>query len=313
MDGNFLKKGFLSGFWKRIGPFYGRILNRYLAKEPFRIGIFGLKGAGKTTYIARYYQYLRDQMDEEWNATCEDQESNQYLQGILKSISRGEVCETRIPQPLRIITSCQKDGWRRLFRIHTYDIPGGNLETLQGICDDLGNCHGLVFLIDPMGINPTTLEACERMLLQLSSNGTPPPMAFIFSKLDHPEAPEDLRRDLWGNMELQEGDSFSKRSQYFARQKLPGCYKLVLQSFDVEFFSLTSFGDWMETTSSSGEQVVVPDPDKPPLGLHLPMEWLYKKIWEKRKRRFLLFFCLGMAIFLGGLLFFLLGYLITSS
>ena len=259
----------------------------------FRLLLLGPKGVGKTTYLARYYQYLREYMGEPWHAFAEEEKTKEYLEGVLEALQKGELSSTEEPVPLYITTMRKKGNTLVVAKIHTYDLPGGT-EVSEKL---LKECDALMVMICPFELSPSLSSELESIFLKLKEEERYPPVAFVLTKLDHPDSPLKLQSSSYEELE--------KEAEFFVKEKLPGLYKLVTPYFSLFFFGLSSFGDWQEVEREK-EVILIPDFAKPPLGIHLPLEWICETLWQKRKsKKILLLVVLGIVFFL--LFFWILG------
>ena len=276
----------------RVTLLFRRLVS-YLRRRKQRISLqvllLGPKGAGKTTYLARYYQYLREYLGEPWHAFAEEENSRRYLEKVLEALQKGELSPTEEPVPLYITTMRKKESSLVVAKIHTYDLPGGVAlpEKL------LHSCDALLVMISPFEISSNLSSELELVFLKLKAEERLLPVGFVLTKLDHPNSPIKLQSGSY--------ERLKEEAEFFVKEKLPSLYKLISQSFPIFFFSISSFGDWQEV-EKEGKTRLIPDFAKPPLGIHLPMEWICETLWQQKKGQKLLFFLLA----LGGLLLLLL-------
>lgn len=282
-----------------------RVFYKLFTPRQVHIGILGTKGSGKTVFLARFYEYLREKMADEWNATADDEETRRYLYETLEKIYQGELEETIQPHLLNLTITRGEDGFYHSYVIRTIDISGRDFAQSDYACKSLDKFDGGMFLIDPMRVSPEEKEVYERVLKRLAHKRTrslltfwTPPLAFVFTKLDHPDTPEELRED-FREEEVFESHSAVNRARFYAQKVLPGNFKTVAARFrKVNYFAISSFGDWLEKTNHRGEKVLVPDPDKPPVGLHTPMEWLCDEVIYRKCR--LNLYRLALVLLFGG-------------
>lgn len=142
------------------------------SQDEIRLGIWGTSGAGKTTYLTRLYGALIQ--SGRWEVQIDDN-AERFINQNLAKIDGGEFPErTRVrpgePLPIYSYTLIPKPSnniTNKTVVLRFIDAPGGFYEDLNDyegeelvsdgenessmdIVDYLLNCHGIIFLIDPM-------------------------------------------------------------------------------------------------------------------------------------------------------------------
>ncbi len=261
------------------------------------IGIWGPKGAGKTTYLSVLYQ---DCLANGWKMKAADEESDEFrLKNYQLLFEKGEFPFATRQQDVGVytydISRVGALGVAQAYRLVLADASGEwfenpiqtrNLfpEITTNPYDRLIKCDGLVLLLDPEEVQTqqTThyvtisraLGALERSASHNSINKPIVPwMAICFTKMD---------RDKY----LFKIDLEGQKMNDFARQVLgPHIYQDILNACDpsrVKFFGCSSIGFQHNgkmssaiATEESGERRI--DPDKiTPINIFKPIEWLLR-------------------------------------
>ena len=260
------------------------------------IGIWGPKGAGKTTYLSVLYH---DCLANGWKMKAADEESDEFrLKNYKLLFEQGEFPAATRPNEVSIytydISRVGALGVAQSYRLVLADASGEWFENpihLRNQFPEVVNpynrlvtCHGLVLLLDPEEVQEqqaTHFVSISRALGTLGRAASPnsvnqpiiPYLAICFTKMD---------RDKYRYKIDAEGDKMAD----FAQQVLGDhIYRDILNACDpelVRFFGCSSIG-WNKNsnkhsaivTKASGENQI--DLSKiSPIHIFKPIEWLLR-------------------------------------
>ena len=259
------------------------------------IGIWGPRGAGKTTYLSVLYN---DCLADGWKMKAADQTSDEFrLKNYKLLFEQGQFPVATRPQEVDIytydISRVGSLGVVQSYRLVLADASGEWFENptlmknqFPDVLDPyerLVKCSGLVLLIDPQDVQekrPAHFVTISRALGELSRAASTnsvnrpiiPVMAVCFTKMDKKEFRYNI--DLEGD----KMDAFAKDilGEHIYQDILSACARSRVKFFGCSSIGLDQSLDGVKyATEESGTKAIDPRKIKPK-NIFKPIEWLLR-------------------------------------